>query len=102
MTDNKTLAEESINIHVNALCSDSQNIVSTFSIKINSDKLDLTEDAVQDNLGGYVDIPEDKYYLKTNNDAYYLNGVVEKDYKNSLNQFTSNIVSFRKAFKYLK
>ena len=84
-------AQESIKVHVNALCCESQNIVSSLNIRIDSNKLDLSEDAVQDNLGGYVDIPEDKYYLKTQTDVYYIDGVVQADYENSVNQFTSSI-----------
>ena len=89
-------AKESIKIKV--FCSDSKNSVSKFSIQISSNKLNLTEDAIQDNLGGYVDIPEDRYYLKTDNGVYRLNGVVENDYKNNIKKFTSYIGNNSKEF----
>ena len=84
-------AQEYVSITINTICSDSKNEVAKFSIKIRSNKLNLTEDAIQDNLGGYVDIPEDRYYLKTESKVYRLNGVVERDYKNKINQFTAVI-----------
>ena len=100
LTSNITLlnAEEPIKIHVKAFCSDSKDSVSKLSIKISSNILNLSEDAIQDNLGGYVDIPEDKYYLKTSNNVYRLNGVVETDYNNKVNQFTSYIDNNSKKF----
>lgn len=93
-------AKEYTNISINAICSDSKDEVSKFSITINSNKLNLTEDAVQDNLGGYVDIPEDRYYLKTDSKVHRLNGVVEYNYESKINQFTSYISI--KVFKTLK
>ncbi len=39
-------------------------------------KLNLSEDAVIDNLGGYVDIPENSFYLKTSDKVYYIHGEV--------------------------
>ena len=80
-----------VKVDVNAICSDSTNIVSKFSITISSNKLNLTQDAIQDNLGGYVDIPEDRYYLKTDKGVHRLNGVVEYNYESQINQFTSNM-----------
>jgi len=93
-------AKEYVNISVNAICSDSKNEISKYSITINSNTLNLTEDAIQDNLGGYVDIPEDRYYLKTDSKVFRLKGVVEHDYKKKINQFTSYIPI--KEFKALK
>ena len=87
-------ANEHINIKV--ICSDS--IKKELTIKINSNKLNLTEDAVQDNVGGYVDIPEDRYYLKTNDKLYYLDGLVETNYENSTNQFVSNVTKNSNKF----
>lgn len=82
-------ANDSTKIEIKALCSNLE--IGEFGIKINSNNLNLTEDAMQDNLGGYVDIPATKYYLKTKNALYYLDGVVEHNYKNSINQFISSI-----------
>ena len=82
-------AKESIKIDVHAFCSDSKK--EEFRIKISSNKLNLSEDAVQDNTGGYVDIPEDSYYLKTNSDVYYLDGVVENSSSEKISQFISTI-----------
>ena len=84
-------ANKPIKAHVNTVCSQTKNIVSSLSIKIDSNLFNLTENAIQDNLGGYVDIPEDKYYLKTDNKVYHLSGVVEKKYEDNINQFTSVI-----------
>ena len=78
-------ANDSVKIHLSEFCANSKNELKQFKINISSDKLYLTQDAVQDNLGGYVDIPEDSYYLKTENNLYYLKGVVEN------NEFTSYI-----------
>ena len=78
-------ANDSVKIHLSEFCANSENELKQFKINISSDKLYLTQDAVQDNLGGYVDIPEDSYYLKTENNLYYLKGVVEN------NEFTSYI-----------
>ena len=88
--------KESIKIDVHALCSDSKK--EEFIIKISSNKLNLSQDAIQDNTGGYVDIPEDSYYLKTNTDIYYLDGVVEYSNKDNINQLTSNISIDSKRF----
>lgn len=93
-------AQEYVNLSVNAICSDYKNEVSKFSITINSNELNLTEDAIQDNLGGYVDIPEDRYYLKTESKVYRLKGVVEHDYETKINQFTAYITI--EVFKALK
>ena len=93
-------AKEYVNLSVNAICSDYKNEVSKFSITINSNELNLTEDAIQDNLGGYVDIPEDRYYLKTESKVYRLKGVVEHDYETKINQFTAYITI--EVFKALK
>ena len=84
-------AKEAVTISVNAICSESENLTSNFSIKISSNILNLSEDAIQDNVGGYVDIPEDKYYLKTSSATYRLNGVTEYNDENNINQFTSYI-----------
>jgi len=78
-------ANEPVKIEIDKFCSNSKNELKQFKIKISSDILNLTGDAVQDNLGGYVDIPEDSYYIKTKNNLYYLKGVVEN------NKFTSYI-----------
>lgn len=58
-----------------------------YQLIINSNKLDLTENAIVDNTGGYVDIFEDYHYLKNEKKVFKLNGVVDRDYKNSMNQF---------------
>jgi len=49
---------------------------------ITNDKLSLTEDAIVDNTGGYVDIPEEKLYLKSKNKLYKLKGKVVKNKEN--------------------
>ncbi|MEA3289565.1 MAG: hypothetical protein U9Q04_05200 [Campylobacterota bacterium] len=76
-------ATELEQMKLETICSNSKE----FTVKINTNKLNLSEDAVQDNLGGYVDIPEDSYYIKTNNTLYYLDGVVIKRHKENINQF---------------
>ena len=81
-------AQESIKLGITAHCSYSKKEI--FTITVRSNKLDLSEDAIQDNMGGYVDIPEDSYYLKTDDNVYHLNGVVENSNSN-INQFTSYI-----------
>lgn len=91
-------AQEAVKISIKAFCSDSKNSPSKLTITISSNTLNLTEDAIQDNLGGYVDIPDDRYYLKTDNGVYRLNGVVENDYKNRIKKFTSYIYNDSKKF----
>lgn len=62
-----------------------------FLIQLNSNSLDLTEDAVVDNTGGYVDIPEDRYYLKTDQKIYKLQAkVVRTDNLNQLQAFINS------------
>lgn len=82
-------AIEPANIKTAIVCSDSN--TKKISLKINNNNFHLSQDAIQDNLGGYVDIPEDRYYLKTKSDLYYLDGVVEYNEEERSNQFTSFI-----------
>lgn len=95
-------AQESTIIEVNASCSDSLNLFSRefysadskiekFTIKINSKKLNLSEDAIEDIPDGYVSIREDRHYLKMRDDIYNLRGAVEHSRKDKINQFTSHI-----------
>ena len=44
---------------------------------IYTDKLNLSEDAVIDNLGGYVDVFENSFYIKTAHKVYYIHGHVK-------------------------
>jgi len=87
-------AEEAVKVEIRAHCSESKK--EEFNLNFNSNLLNLSEDAIQDNTGGYVDIPEDSYYIKTQRKVYRLNGVVEKSYKNNSNQFTSKILNSSK------
>ena len=89
-------AKESPKIGVKVFCSNSK--VQKLSIKIDSNRLNLTQDAVQDNLGGYVDIPEDSYYLKTSDKLYRLKGIVEKNHIEDINQFIAYIDNYSKEF----
>ena len=91
------LANDSIPIKV--LCSDKQKAL---YITIRSDKLNLTSDAVQDNLGGYVDIPEEKFYLRTKTKVYKLQGIVENENKDAITQFSSTINNHPSNFITLK
>lgn len=95
-------AKESTTIYLNAVCSDSINLLSKefydtdskakrFTLKINSKKLNLSKDAIEDNPSGYVSIAEDRHYLKANDAVYNLKGVVERSKKDKINQFTSHI-----------
>lgn len=97
-------ANESLKINVHASCSDSRNILNgefsstdsrreEYSITISSKTLNLSKDAVQDNTGGYVNIPEDRYYLKSDKDVYRIYGGVERSRKENTNKFTSTIYS---------
>jgi len=101
-------ANDSVKIQLSEFCANSKNELKQFKINISSDKLYLTQDAVQDNLGGYVDIPEDSYYLKTENNLYYLKGVVENNkftsylYNNSKNSITTKEFYSLKNSKDLK
>ena len=64
------LAKEPIQIDLE--CSKQKSL----SIIIHNKKLNLSEDAVIDNLGGYVDIPENSFYLKTSDKVYHIHGQV--------------------------
>lgn len=88
ITTNSILNAKEV-VNINIFCSDSK--IEKIVMKVNTNKLDLTEDAVQDNVGGYVDIPEDRYYLKTQNKVYHLDAVVQKNYEKLTNEFTSTI-----------
>lgn len=93
-------AKESIQVDVHTFCSDSKE--EAFMLKLSSDRLNLSEDAIQDNTGGYVDIPEDSYYLKTDSNVYYLDGLVEKSYKDNINQFSAKIYKNSKRLLNIK
>ena len=84
-----TLHAINSNTDYKVTCIDSNN--KQLMIKIQSNKLNLTEDALQDNLGGYVDIPATNYYIKTSNNLYHIDGVVKKNYEHNINQFISYI-----------
>ena len=79
-------AQEPLKAQIKAFCSDAKK--DNFLLSINSNRLNLSEDAIQDNLGGYVDIPDDNYYIKTQNTLFHLKGVVEHNTTHSINQFT--------------
>lgn len=66
-----TLLSEEL-ITVKAECSEEKFL----QIIIESKRLNLSEDAVIDNTGGYVDIPENSFYLKTADKVYYIYGEV--------------------------
>ena len=93
-----TLVNAQQNIKINVICDDANKEVLTMTLS--SDRLNVSLDAVLDNTGGYVDIPEDRYYLKTNTKVYYLNGLV--DNFNNMNQFSSSIDNNQKKFITLK
>lgn len=82
-------ADEPIKLNIDTFCTDSN--IKEFTIEISSNQLYLTKDAIQDNLGGYVDIPENRYYLKTTAHVYSINGIVKNDYKNNVNKFYAYI-----------
>jgi|GEM_PF-569234 len=95
-------ANESIKINVHASCSDSRNILNgeffstdsrreIFTITLSSNRLNLSKDALQDNTGGYVNIAEDKYFIKSDNEVYRLNGAVERFKEENTNKFISHI-----------
>ena len=95
-------AKEPLKINVEALCSDDRDIFNgkfsstnsrreRFTITISSNALYQSKHAVQDNTGGYVNIPEDKYYLKIDKDIYRLKGGVKRSKKANINQFISHI-----------
>ena len=100
-------ANESVKIRVNAFCYDSRNVLSgeffntdskkeKFTISISSKTLDQSKDAMQDNTGGYVNIPEEKFALILNRDSYRLVGSVERSKHDNVNQFISHIYSHSK------
>ncbi len=76
---------------INTICSDITN--KELTISLHSNQLNLSENAIIDNVGGYVDIPEDSYYLKTNTNIFHLDGIVENN-----NQFTASINSNSQKF----
>jgi len=85
------LSKDSISMKV--LCSDK-----ALHLSIASDTLNLSSDAVQDNLGGYVDIPEEKFYLKTPSKVYYLQGIVENENPKAIATFASTISNQARNF----
>lgn len=92
-------ANESIKIDLKASCSNSKSLLDReFSITMSSNKLHLTKDAIQYNIDGYVDIPEDSYHIKSGSDLYRLDGVVENLNKDNINRFTSYIYNDSEKF----
>jgi len=100
-------ANDSIKVDIKASCSDTRNIVEFLSfkdssarkeltIKIPSDKLYLSKDAVLDNVDGYVDIPDDYYYINTKDKTYKVHGIVDNDNSDKINQFISYVSDFTK------
>ncbi|MEA1953059.1 MAG: hypothetical protein U9O24_01530 [Campylobacterota bacterium] len=87
------------NIRIKVLCNNEQKAL---HITIGSDKLNLTSDAVQDNLGGYVDIPEEKFYLKTETKVYHLQGIVENENRDATTEFSAIINNHPSNFITLK
>ena len=87
-------ADNSIEMDIEARCLDTKH--KEFILSIYSNKLNLTNDAVQDNIDGYVDIPDDSYYIKTGKKEFKIDGVVEKHNVGEANKLTANIdeVSF--------
>ena len=102
-------SNEAVKITVNAFCYDSRNVLSgkffnndskkeKFTITLSSNRLDQSKDALQDNTGGYVNVPEEKYAFIANRDSYRLYGSVERSKNNNINQFFSNVYSSSKKF----
>jgi len=102
-------ANKSVQVDIKASCSDPRSLFNgdlfktspkkeEFSIRLSSNKLDLSKEAVQENIDGYVDIPEDSYYLKSNNNIYKLDGVVENLNEDKINQFISYIDNSSKIY----
>lgn len=67
------------------LCVDNQ-----LQLFITSQNLNLTNEAIVDNTGGYVDIPEEIFYVKTALNIYKVYGKVVKNTQN-INQFQAQI-----------
>ena len=95
-------ANEPVKITVNAFCYDSRNVLSgeffstdsrkeKFTISLSSKTLDQSKDAIQDNTGGYVNIPEEKFALISSRDTYRLYGSVERSKNDNINQFISHV-----------
>ncbi|MDA7818157.1 hypothetical protein N9A28_08195 [Sulfurimonas sp.] len=82
-------ADETIKIDIKANCTDTQE----YLLNINSPKLHLTKNAVQENIDGYVDIADNKYYFgyKDQNTEYVIDGTVENLNKEKVNQFSGYI-----------
>ncbi len=76
-------------LHIDATCSKS--LGKEFHITIENNKLFLTDDALYETVGGYVDIPATNYYFKIDNKIYPIDGVVEYSNIKSINQFSSFI-----------
>lgn len=106
-------ADEPIKLKVEALCSDNRKLLygdffrndsreEVFSLKISSNNLHLTQEAVQSNIDGYVDVPDESYFIKKNDDLYRLDGVVEKLYKDDINQLISYIYNNTDMFISIK
>jgi len=95
-------ASEPVKVTVTAFCYDSRNVLSgnffnsdsrkeEFMMTLNSNKLDESKEAIQDNTGGYVDIPEEKFAFISEKDTYRIHGNVERSRGNNTNQFTSTV-----------
>lgn len=85
-------------LHIDATCTKS--LGEEFHITIKNNKLFLTDDALYETIGGYVDIPATNYYFKIDNKTYPINGIVEYSNIKNINQFSSFID--QKIFNVLK
>ena len=75
---NSTLFAKEINNKIQIQCIDKQ-----LYLIVPNNNLHLTQEAIVDNTGGYVDIPEERLYLKTDSKVYKLIGNVVQDTNNT-------------------
>lgn len=103
-------ANKPIKININASCFDSRDVLSgkflsshsrkeKFTLSLHSNRLNLSKDALQDNTGGYVNIPEEKYAFIVGKESYRLYANVERLKGSSKKIFTSSI--YNESEKYL-
>lgn len=67
-------------------------------LTIKHNNLNLTEEALVDNTGGYVDIPEERHYIKLDQETFKLKGVVLRDNQEHINVFTAPLKNLPAIF----
>ena len=101
-------ASEAIKATISAMCYDTRTVLGglyfdtnsrkeIFTLSLSSKNLNQSKDALSDNTGGYVDIPEEKFALISDKDTYRLGGSVELSEDASTYEFVCKVYNHSKT-----